>query len=392
MRKPLFNLTLDILKQHTLYNALTLTTDALEITCNREGSSVVPDTPNHSDSSKSSVWESSDDDKTESDNDELIMKTMMILIKQTINIPTTKPNQQREKKLVKKQFDENDSYKDYHAEKLADHEPKVKCLVQIDHAEVIDESVKANVLNEVKNKLPNTSYLTHDAHRELALAESIRIDALQSRYESAQTSRKKQSYDDQDLPKNSKGEKRKKRRKGARESSSKKALAESTNFEIFAAAARIRTRIMFAKKTKSFVKKDKITKVDLKGPAFELLKNRPPGRKTIPTRYIFNKDFEYLKHGSIERPSAHDVYSKVKIISVQRIVVEKKFRYGYLKEIVVKRADQKEYMFIEVDFPRLNQNNIEDLYLLKIQDKIHNLVGVDEYVLQMLYYSILEES
>ncbi|GJY82557.1 hypothetical protein Tco_0495933 [Tanacetum coccineum] len=156
MRKPLFNLTLDILKQHTLYNALTLTTDALEITCNN-------------------------------------------------------------------------------------------------HAEVIEESVKANVLNEVKNKLPkkfelneklyemmfqSTSYLTHDAHRELynALSESIRIDALQSRYESAQTSRKKQSYDDQDPPKNSEGEKKKKRSKGARESSSKKALAESTNFEIFAAA------------------------------------------------------------------------------------------------------------------------------------------------------------
>ncbi|GJS44720.1 hypothetical protein Tco_0594841 [Tanacetum coccineum] len=29
--KPLFNLTLDILKQHSIYNAMTLTTDAPEI-------------------------------------------------------------------------------------------------------------------------------------------------------------------------------------------------------------------------------------------------------------------------------------------------------------------------------------------------------------------------
>ncbi|GJU96105.1 hypothetical protein Tco_1320861 [Tanacetum coccineum] len=34
-----------------------------------EGSSAVPDSPDHNDSSNSSIWESSDDDKTESDND-----------------------------------------------------------------------------------------------------------------------------------------------------------------------------------------------------------------------------------------------------------------------------------------------------------------------------------
>ncbi|GJW03976.1 hypothetical protein Tco_1562832 [Tanacetum coccineum] len=70
-----------------------------------------------------------------------------------------------------------------------------------------------------------------------------------------------------------------------------------------------------------------------------------------------------------------------KIISVQRIIVDKRYGYRYLKEIMVKRADQKEYMFT-------NQNDIEDLYLLKIQDKIHNLVGIDEFDLtnaQLLY-------
>ncbi|GJX23279.1 hypothetical protein Tco_0227724 [Tanacetum coccineum] len=59
--------------------------------------------------------------------------------------------------------------------------------------------------------------------------------------------------------------------------------------------------------------------------------------------------------------------------------LDKKYGHGYLKEIVVKRAYQKEYTFMESDFPRLNLNNIEDLYLLKIQDKIHHLDGVDEF-------------
>ncbi|GJV55729.1 hypothetical protein Tco_1456734 [Tanacetum coccineum] len=162
-------------------------------------------------------------------------------------------------------------------------------------------------------------------------------------------------------------------------------------------------------KDEKFLNKDKITKADLEGPTFKLLKNMvknsveleynlkqcylvmtvkidwtnpegdrfhtnlskslplegPPGRKTIPTRYFFNNDLEedrqWFYKGSIGRTSAHDVYSSIKIISVQKIVVEKKYGYGYLKETVVKRANQMEYMSIEAEFPRLNQNDIEDL-------------------------------
>ncbi|GKD02773.1 hypothetical protein Tco_1177747 [Tanacetum coccineum] len=99
----------------------------------------------------------------------------------------------------------------------------------------------------------------------------------------------------------------------------------------------------------------------------------PPGKKTIPTRYFFNNDLEYLRHRNEKKKYA------LLIISVQRITVEKKNGYMYLKEIVVKRANQKEYTFAEADFPRLNQNDIEYLYLLKIQDKIYNIDGVDEF-------------
>ncbi|GJV77300.1 hypothetical protein Tco_1508884 [Tanacetum coccineum] len=104
--EPLFNLTLAILKQHSIINAVTLTTEAPEIymqirgddpkkttdvlrrsqsitiTDNLledpnqaialakkapgEGLGATPDSPDHSDSFDNSIWDSSDDDKTES--------------------------------------------------------------------------------------------------------------------------------------------------------------------------------------------------------------------------------------------------------------------------------------------------------------------------------------
>ncbi|GJU86023.1 hypothetical protein Tco_1293569 [Tanacetum coccineum] len=68
-----------------------------------------------------------------------------------------------------------------------------------------------------------------------------------------------------------------------------------------------------------------------------------------------------------------------KIVSVKKIVVDRKHGYGHLKNIVVKRSDQKDYKLMESDFPRLNMNDLEDMYLLKVQGKIHHLDGVDEF-------------
>ncbi|GKE47623.1 hypothetical protein Tco_1478881, partial [Tanacetum coccineum] len=77
--------------------------------------------------------------------------------------------------------------------------------------------------------------------------------------------------------------------------------------------------------------------------------------------------------------SRHEVFSRLKILSVIRISVDKQFGYGYLNEIVVRRADQKEYTFREADFERLHLNDIEDMFLLYVQHKLHNLTD-DEIV------------
>ncbi|GJR16805.1 hypothetical protein Tco_0965332 [Tanacetum coccineum] len=62
----------------------------------------------------------------------------------------------------------------------------------------------------------------------------------------------------------------------------------------------------------------------------------------------------------------------MRILSVK---VDKQFGYGYLEEIVVKRADQKHYKFKEGDFPDLHLNDIEYTLLLIAQQKINNLDG-----------------
>ncbi|GJU41315.1 hypothetical protein Tco_1194272 [Tanacetum coccineum] len=47
----------------------------------------------------------------------------------------------------------------------------------------------------------------------------------------------------------------------------------------------------------------------------------------------------------INKVSKHEVFSTVRMLSVVSVQMEKKSGYGYLKEIVVKRVDQKLYKF-----------------------------------------------
>ncbi|GJR77906.1 hypothetical protein Tco_0090271 [Tanacetum coccineum] len=75
--------------------------------------------------------------------------------------------------------------------------------------------------------------------------------------------------------------------------------------------------------------------------------------------------------------STHDVYSTKRILAVTQVEVMRKHGYGYLKEIVVRRADNDLYRFKEGDFPRLRINDIEDMLLLVVQNRLTNLSGDD---------------
>ncbi|GJV23764.1 hypothetical protein Tco_1376459 [Tanacetum coccineum] len=75
--------------------------------------------------------------------------------------------------------------------------------------------------------------------------------------------------------------------------------------------------------------------------------------------------------------STHDVYSTKRILVVTQVEVMRKHGYGYLKEIVVRRADNDLYRFKEGYFPRLRINDIEDMLLLVVQNRLTNLSSDD---------------
>ncbi|GJQ94739.1 hypothetical protein Tco_0005878 [Tanacetum coccineum] len=75
--------------------------------------------------------------------------------------------------------------------------------------------------------------------------------------------------------------------------------------------------------------------------------------------------------------SRGDVYSTKRILAVTHVLVMRKHGYGYLEEIVVRRADNALYRFKEGDFPRLWINDIKDMLLLVVQNRLTNLSGDD---------------
>ncbi|GJU55824.1 hypothetical protein Tco_1229538 [Tanacetum coccineum] len=86
-------------------------------------------------------------------------------------------------------------------------------------------------------------------------------------------------------------------------------------------------------------------------------------RKQRKTFYAYARGLE----------SSHDVYSTKRILAVTRVEVMRKHGYGYLKEIEVRRADNELYTFKKGDFPRLRINDIEDMLILVVQNRLTNL-------------------
>nr|GEX57735.1 hypothetical protein [Tanacetum cinerariifolium] len=81
----------------------------------------------------------------------------------------------------------------------------------------------------------------------------------------------------------------------------------------------------------------------------------------------------------------HNLWSPVRkrIIAVTRLMIMKKYDYGHLEEIEVRREDQKLYKFREGDFPRLRLQDIEHMLLLLVQHKLTNLTIDEGYALNV---------
>ncbi|GJU79301.1 hypothetical protein Tco_1276371 [Tanacetum coccineum] len=95
------------------------------------------------------------------------------------------------------------------------------------------------------------------------------------------------------------------------------------------------------------------------------------------TYWWFRRKQFYINQHS--EPSDHEaVRSQMRILSVIRVKTFEKYGYNYLREIILRRADYKEYKILEKDLKNLHPNDFEDLYLLNIQDKLNHLSKSDK--------------
>ncbi|GKF67601.1 hypothetical protein Tco_0197280, partial [Tanacetum coccineum] len=72
------------------------------------------------------------------------------------------------------------------------------------------------------------------------------------------------------------------------------------------------------------------------------------------------KQFYINKHS--EPSDREAVRSQMRILSVIRVKTFEQYGYNYLREIILRRADYKEYKISEKDFKNLHPNDFEDLY------------------------------
>ncbi|GJV79028.1 hypothetical protein Tco_1514898 [Tanacetum coccineum] len=75
------------------------------------------------------------------------------------------------------------------------------------------------------------------------------------------------------------------------------------------------------------------------------------------------------------------VRTHMRILSVVRIEVFSMYGYNYMKKILLRRADLKEYVIAEKDFKYMYPSNFEDLYLLNLQGHLNHLSPEDKKIL-----------
>ncbi|GJV48405.1 hypothetical protein Tco_1438617 [Tanacetum coccineum] len=107
--------------------------------------------------------------------------------------------------------------------------------------------------------------------------------------------------------------------------------------------------------------KKKLSKSDLEGPSFKWFKR---------------KEFYITRHSAPSDRSK--VRSHIQILSVVSLKTLERYGYAYLKEIVLRIANYKEYKILEADFKNLHSKDFEDLYLLHLQGQLNHLSGDDK--------------
>ncbi|GJT86606.1 hypothetical protein Tco_1068323 [Tanacetum coccineum] len=393
----------------------------------REGSGAAPESPDHNESDKSNFDEESDEsDKFDKDSDNGDDQNEDFMKKHE-PLPKSFPTQV----------------------------PRLANLEQQNRADVIEELVQANVLNEVRNQLPKllpkavsnalkqtlvnlswptptpsvdpskyklkhhlyekmfqtATYLKHPKHRLLydALQELMQIDELETRFGSTKPSHTKRTHNDQDLE-DREGEKSKKRRKIGHEVQNNEIPSKHNSvwFQKSVEEHPVQSWFnklvdpeeepkdheykdgpvtYFGKLVKKIFIKDKIIKEDVYGVAFELLKGTC--KNSIELEYNMDQcsldltdKIDWINPKGLKEWTYALSITKIKAARYKDEGTKEMILYLWSPSINKYNKDAKfriYHWYPSPDFPFLNQNNIEDVYLMKIQNKIRNIKGIEEY-------------
>ncbi|GKB78608.1 hypothetical protein Tco_0945503 [Tanacetum coccineum] len=122
----------------------------------------------------------------------------------------------------------------------------------------------------------------------------------------------------------------------------------------------------------NWLKIPNLTQEILVGPAFNLLKG------TCKSIMKLEYHLEECSKATTKRLDWHNPENKPRrLIAVTILKIMKKYDYGHMEEIKVRRDDQKLYTFKEGDFKRLRLQDIKDMLILLVQQKLTNLT-IDE--------------
>nr|GEV08890.1 reverse transcriptase domain-containing protein [Tanacetum cinerariifolium] len=138
--------------------------------------------------------------------------------------------------------------------------------------------------------------------------------------------------------------------------------------------------------------KKKLSKSDLEGPAFKVVKSF---HENIISLQFQIEECQRLLTDQVDLviPEGHrlvlnvskplplggpPVRSHMRILSVISIKTFERYGYAFLRETVIRRADYNEYNISEADFKNLHLIDFEDMYLLYLQGKLNHLPGLDK--------------
>ncbi|GJT57357.1 hypothetical protein Tco_0992411 [Tanacetum coccineum] len=302
--------------------------------------------------------------------------------------------------------------------KFKECDQKLEALTNFNVSEAFEKAVHTKVLTKIKKLLPthipdvianylkllnrihsNKSIETHATHQQLydTLYDSITLDQEALDAQAAQSSFHKRTHDNQDLPNNCEGENKKKRRKDAEWFLKKSGLVErrTTWLDLFLKSDIDKNEnhilrpstIAIAKKFKELIQKDELTIADLESAGLERLKVQYNNdvelkyhvsqlKAAVLTKahiHHWEEDIIDFFRARISVVTKGDIYSDLRIKSIASVVAKKKWGNGFITSIVVRRSDDKEYAFSYVDLPKLSLNDVEDMYLLQVQDKLYHL-------------------